>query len=139
MSKRVGRPTDNRKDIVIRARVDEETIEKLDKCTEALEFTRSEVIRKGIDQVYFNTFEKAYLAPEDSRKLAWVVNSLPHAIIEGLITERESEIIKFEVISIQNIQELTEGTRELIDKVIFKITNGKRDYSTLLKGDIENG
>lgn len=51
--KKMGRPlSDNPKDKIIRIRVDVSIIEKLDRCTEALETTRSDVIRKGIEKLY---------------------------------------------------------------------------------------
>lgn len=43
--------SENPKDTMIRVRMDKETVEKLDKCAEALETTKSEVIRMGIDKV----------------------------------------------------------------------------------------
>lgn len=51
-SKKMGRPTDSVKDTTIRARMNEETVKKLDKCCEELKATRSEVLRKGIDKIY---------------------------------------------------------------------------------------
>lgn len=51
--KKLGRPpSDNSKKDRIFIRVDEETKEKLDECTRALDTTRSEVVRKGIDMVH---------------------------------------------------------------------------------------
>lgn len=43
--------SDNPKDTMIRVRMDKETVEKLEACAEALETTKSEVIRIGIDKV----------------------------------------------------------------------------------------
>lgn len=40
------------KDHVIRARVDSNTIDKLNYCVDQLKSNRSEVIRKGIDGIY---------------------------------------------------------------------------------------
>lgn len=52
MSPSTGRPkSDNPKDTMIRVRMDKETVEKLDRCAEALEATRSEVIRMGIKRI----------------------------------------------------------------------------------------
>lgn len=52
MSPRTGRPCkDNRKDTRIQIRLDKETLEKLDKCAEKKNTTRSDVIREGIDLV----------------------------------------------------------------------------------------
>ena len=43
--------SENPKDTMIRVRMDKETVEKLETCAEALETTKSEVIRIGIDKV----------------------------------------------------------------------------------------
>lgn len=50
--KKGTRLTDNPKDTMIRVRMDKDTVEKLDECTEMLESNRSEVIRKSIDEMY---------------------------------------------------------------------------------------
>lgn len=51
--KKLGRPPsdDSKKDRIF-VRVDQETKDKLEECTEVLHTTRSEVVRKGIDMVY---------------------------------------------------------------------------------------
>lgn len=46
------RLTDNPKDTMIRVRMDRETVAKLDESAEALNTTRSDVIRKGIEKVH---------------------------------------------------------------------------------------
>lgn len=52
MSPRTGRPhKENPKDTRIQIRLDKETLEKLDKCAEKKNTTRSGVIREGIDLV----------------------------------------------------------------------------------------
>ena len=43
--------SDNPKDTMIRVRMDKETVQKLESCAEALNTTKSEVIRMGIDKV----------------------------------------------------------------------------------------
>lgn len=50
--KRMGRPTDEPKTIVKRARVSQNDVDKLRICCDALKKTESEVIRLGIDAVY---------------------------------------------------------------------------------------
>ena len=51
--KKMGRPpSDNPLHERLYLRVDEETKSMLDKCTENLKTTRSEVVRKGIKKVY---------------------------------------------------------------------------------------
>lgn len=52
-SKKMGRPpSDNPKSDLIRVRVDQEILSKLDACTEKLQTTRSDIIRKGIEKVF---------------------------------------------------------------------------------------
>lgn len=53
MSPKMGQKlTDNPKDITIRARVDKETVEKLDYLVGKYNSSRSEVIRQGIEIQY---------------------------------------------------------------------------------------
>lgn len=48
-----GRPaSENPKDYMLRVRMDEETLQQLDKCCEILNLSRSEVVRKGIQEQY---------------------------------------------------------------------------------------
>ena len=49
---KLGRPTESRKEIVVRARIDEETNHQLEICIDKLELTKSEVIREGILKLY---------------------------------------------------------------------------------------
>ncbi len=51
-TKKVGRPTESTKDYMLRTRMNKETVEKLDYLTKELQLTRSEVVRKGIDEQY---------------------------------------------------------------------------------------
>lgn len=52
MSQKKGRHlVDNPKDTMIRVRMDKETVEKLEKCAKALDTSKSEVIRRGIDRI----------------------------------------------------------------------------------------
>ena len=50
--KKMGRPTENPKTIVKRARRSEEDVKKLRVCCEALNLSESDVLRMGIDEVY---------------------------------------------------------------------------------------
>lgn len=50
--KKMGRPTNNPQNAIIKTRADKETVEKLRICSEKLRITRSDVIRKGINMVY---------------------------------------------------------------------------------------
>lgn len=53
MSPRTGRPkSDNRKDTMLRVRMDKETVEKLDYLAEKHGSDRSKVIRRGIEIQY---------------------------------------------------------------------------------------
>lgn len=49
---RMGRPTSDPKTTVIRARVSDEDVKKLDYCCKIAEKNRSEIIRCGIEKVY---------------------------------------------------------------------------------------
>ena len=51
-AKKLGRPTDSRKDSEIRVRANPETIRKLLVCSEKLNTNKSEIVRKGIDKMY---------------------------------------------------------------------------------------
>lgn len=52
-SKKMGRPpSDNPKAETIRIRVDQATLSKLDACTEKLNMTRSDVVRRGIEKMH---------------------------------------------------------------------------------------
>ena len=48
----MGRPTNNPKTIVKRARMSEEDVEKLKYCCDTLKLSESDVLRMGIDEVY---------------------------------------------------------------------------------------
>ena len=50
--KKMGRPTDEPKTIVKRARMSQQDVEKLAECCKILNMSESEVLRKGIDELY---------------------------------------------------------------------------------------
>jgi len=50
--KKIGRPTENPKTIVKRARMSEEDVRKLKECCCVLNMSESDVLRMGIDKVY---------------------------------------------------------------------------------------
>ena len=56
--KKTWKNLENPKDTTVRARMDAETINQLNKCCEVLETTRSNVIRKGITKVYEDISKK---------------------------------------------------------------------------------
>jgi predicted transcriptional regulator len=52
-SKKLGRPlSDNPKNELIKIRVDQDFLNKLDACAEKLNTTRSDIVRKGIEKIY---------------------------------------------------------------------------------------
>lgn len=51
--KKMGRPqSENPKSKTLRIRVDMTTLEKLDECSKALNTTRSDIVRKGIENIH---------------------------------------------------------------------------------------
>ena len=48
----MGRPTENPKDIVIRARITEKENQMLNECVNKLGMTKTDIIVKGIELVY---------------------------------------------------------------------------------------
>lgn len=52
MSPRTGRPTDDPKTFITRARMSEEDVRLLEICCKKTGLTKSEVIRMGIREVY---------------------------------------------------------------------------------------
>ncbi len=51
-TKKSGRPTENLKDYMLRVRMDKDILQKLDKCCENENLSRSEVVRKSIVEHY---------------------------------------------------------------------------------------
>lgn len=60
-NKKMGRPTDNPKDISLKVRLDKETAEKLDKCVQALIVSKAEVIRRGIHKVHADLTKNGFI------------------------------------------------------------------------------
>lgn len=52
MAAKMGRPTDNPKNAMIRVRMDEDTVKMLDECADSLKSNRSEIIRAGVKKIY---------------------------------------------------------------------------------------
>jgi len=50
--KKMGRPTDNPKDTTLKIRLDRDTSEKLHICSEKMEVSKAEVIRRGVKKMY---------------------------------------------------------------------------------------
>lgn len=51
-AKKMGRPTDNPKNIVIKIRLDEGSSKRLEECSKNMNISRAEVIRRGIKMMY---------------------------------------------------------------------------------------
>lgn len=50
--KKMGRPTDNPKDISLKVLLDKDTAEKLDECSHVLKVSKAEVMRRGVNEVH---------------------------------------------------------------------------------------
>ena len=50
--KKLGRPTENPKDIVLKIRLDHDTSDKLEECSQAMEVSKAEVVRQGIHKMH---------------------------------------------------------------------------------------
>ena len=57
-NKKMGRPTDNPKDISLKVRLDKDTAKKLDDCIQELEVSKAEVIRRGVHKVHGDLKQK---------------------------------------------------------------------------------
>ena len=51
-AKKMGRPTDNPKEITMKIRFDQDSFEKMEKCSEEMKISRAEVVRRGVHKVY---------------------------------------------------------------------------------------
>ena len=51
-NKKLGRPTDNPTDIVLKIRLDKDTSKKLEECSEKMEVSKAEVVRQGIHRMH---------------------------------------------------------------------------------------
>lgn len=59
MPSRIGRPkSDSSKDTMLRVRIDDETVRKLDLTSKELGLTKSEVVRHGIENEYQKIVKK---------------------------------------------------------------------------------
>ena len=50
--KKMGRPTDNPKNISLKSWLDEETATMLEECIRDMEVSKSEVVRRGVHKVH---------------------------------------------------------------------------------------
>jgi len=51
-AKKLGRPTESPKDITMKIRFDKDTSEKLEECSEKMEISKAEVVRRGVKRMY---------------------------------------------------------------------------------------
>ena len=59
MSPKTGRPkSENSKDTMLRVRIDDEMVEKLDIASKRLNITKSDVVRNGIESEYQRSIKK---------------------------------------------------------------------------------
>jgi hypothetical protein len=52
IARRIGRPTDDPKGLMIKTRVSESDMHKIKLCCERLKLTQAELIRQGIDKIF---------------------------------------------------------------------------------------
>lgn len=57
-NKKYGRPTDEPKNVVIKARIDTDLQRKLDYCAKKLCLSRSDIIRNSIQRIYTTLSEQ---------------------------------------------------------------------------------
>lgn len=57
-AKKMGRPTDSPKDITIKIRFDKDTSLQLEKCSEKMDISKAEVVRRGVRKMYDGLSEK---------------------------------------------------------------------------------
>ena len=50
--KKVGRPTDSPKDIVLKVRIDQVTSDRLETCCGKLAVSKAEIVRRGVKKMY---------------------------------------------------------------------------------------
>ncbi len=57
MNRKMGRPTEAKKDEILKLRIDEFTKRMLEYCVQVTHLTKSEIVRKGIKDIYLNILE----------------------------------------------------------------------------------
>lgn len=50
--KKLGRPTDNPKDIILKIRLDTITSQKLEECSVEMKLSKAEIVRQGINKMH---------------------------------------------------------------------------------------
>lgn len=51
-NKKMGRPTDNPKEISLKVLLDKGTSEKLEECSKNLKVSKAEVMRRGVEEIH---------------------------------------------------------------------------------------
>jgi len=51
-NKKMGRPTDNPKNVSIKFKADDETVRKLKECSNKMEVSQAEILRQGVHRVH---------------------------------------------------------------------------------------
>jgi len=51
-NKKMGRPTDNPKNVSIKFKADDETAQKLKECSQKMEVSQAEILRKGVHRIH---------------------------------------------------------------------------------------
>ena len=51
-NKKLGRPTDNPKDTVLKIRLDKDTSKQLEECSGEMKVSKAEIVRQGIRKMY---------------------------------------------------------------------------------------
>lgn len=57
-AKKLGRPTDNPKNITMKIRFDQDTFDKLEECSKVINVSRAEVVRRGVQKMHEGLPEK---------------------------------------------------------------------------------
>ncbi|WP_253291078.1 CopG family transcriptional regulator [Acetivibrio sp. MSJd-27] len=50
--KKMGRPTDNPKDISLKVLLDNDTAQKLEECSQVLKVSKAEIMRRGVHEIH---------------------------------------------------------------------------------------
>ena len=48
----MGRPTDNPKNVSIKFKADDETVQKLKECSQKMEVSQAEILRRGVHRIH---------------------------------------------------------------------------------------
>ena len=74
-----GRPTEKRKDTILRLRIDTDTHRKLSECAAVRQVSMSELVREAIDEIFRREKEKQQKnAEEELENIAAVKKQLTH-------------------------------------------------------------